>query len=285
VQSWTCRTCGPDAMLPGQRVAGRSKNPSGRTVFLETPKEETASFLTPPQTPDGETLSADRPPMSPASSPTASASPTYPTFRREVSMREDAFERRPRSAPRRKVGLRAKNPFIEYDVREKRLNQERKWLQEDTRFMEQRREELRLGALMNQLNISNDTEDLLYENRTFYGPHSMAMKATKAKQRTHRPRLRANSAHLPERRPPKEAAFGKPSPKEPGFAAVTLKSLSQVLKSSSDDVQQRYKDMLRKEGFAFDDPDTGRYRFLALARGDADVFDKNKPLSRSCSKN
>ena len=86
------------------------------------------------------------------------------------------------------AGARAKNPFIEYDLREKRLNQaalaqlaellragpclacahrryrlkewtrcvtcqERKWLQEDSGFLEQRREDLRLGAMLNQLNI------------------------------------------------------------------------------------------------------------------------------------
>ncbi|CAE7222787.1 unnamed protein product [Symbiodinium sp. CCMP2592] len=193
-------------MLPGQRTAGKSKKPSGRTVVLEMPKEEG-----PPQTPDGEANGNERPSMSLVSTPS-------PTFHREVSVsRDDAswsferIERRPRSAARRKGGARAKNPFIEYDVREKRLNQERKWLQEDSRFLEQRREELRLGALLNQLNLQNDPDDQLYENRTFYGPHSMAMKATKAR-RNHRGRPRTNSAPIPER-PPKEAVGGRKFPK------------------------------------------------------------------------
>ncbi|CAE7413915.1 unnamed protein product [Symbiodinium pilosum] len=148
----------------------------------------------------------------------------------------ERVERRPRSAPRpRKAGARAKNPFIEYDFREKRLNQERKWLQEDSSFLEQRREELRFGALLNQLNIQNDPDDHLYENRTFYGPHSMAMKASKAR-RNQRGQLRASSAPIIER-PPKEAVCPSCLWEQKGAAA--LKSLAQVLKISSEDIQRR----------------------------------------------
>ncbi|CAE7363757.1 hypothetical protein AK812_SmicGene25027 [Symbiodinium microadriaticum] len=262
-------------MLPGQRTAGRSKKPSGKTVLLDMPKEEG-----PPQTPDGEASGNDRPLMSPISTPT-------PTFHREVSVsRDDAswsferIERRPRSAARRKGGARAKNPFIEYDVREKRLNQERKWLQEDSRFLEQRREELRLGALLNQLNIQNDPDDQLYENRTFYGPHSMAMKAAKAR-RNHRARPRTNSAPIPER-PPKEAVGGRKFPKERATAA--LKSLSQVLKNSSEDVQQRFKDELRKTGYGppEDSAEAPRNRLFAFTRLGAEA--NEHAISRSCSK-
>jgi len=243
-------------------------------VVLEMPKEEG-----PPQTPDGEANGNERPSMSLVSTPT-------PTFHREVSIsRDDAswsferIERRPRSAARRKGGARAKNPFIEYDVREKRLNQERKWLQEDSRFLEQRREELRLGALLNQLNIQNDPDDQLYENRTFYGPHSMAMKATKAR-RNHRGRPRTNSAPIPER-PPKEAVGGRKFPKERATAA--LKSLSQVLKNSSEDVQQRFKDELRKSGYGPpEEAEAPRGRLFAFTRLGAEA--NEHAISRSCSK-
>ncbi|CAE7221886.1 unnamed protein product [Symbiodinium natans] len=269
-------------MLPGQRTAGRSKTPTGRPVL--PPRDETASQLTPPQTPDGETTNSDRPAMPPRS-PSST-----PKLRREVSIREETasssferIERRPRSAPKKKAD-RDKNPFIEYDVREKRLNQERKWLQEDSHFLEQRREELRLGSLLNQLNIQNDPDDQLYENRTFYGPHSMAMKATKAR-RSHRALPRSNSAPIPER-PPKEASGARRFPKERG--AAVLKSLAQVLKNSSEDVQQRFKEELRKSGYILPEepaeaPKDGR-RLLAFARLGVDMSRERGSMSRSCSK-
>lgn len=126
---------------------------------------------------------------------------------------------------------RDKNPFIEYDAREKRLNQERKWLQEASGFMEQRRDELRLGALMNQLNIRSDGDDRLYENRTFYGPHSVAMKA--------RQRARGIATAPPKVEPPKEVqVHGRRTPKE---HAHLVKRLAQDLKSSvSEDTQRRF---------------------------------------------
>lgn len=172
-------------------------------------------------------------------------------FQRQVSGATTGFQRqvsgfrddlRPRSAPslRRKVN-RDKNPFIEYDAREKRLNQERKWLQEASGFMEQRRDELRLGALMNQLNIRSDGDDRLYEisvrlevhlemlNRTFYGPHSVAMKA--------RQRARAGKMEPPKVEPPKEVqVHGRRTPKE---HAHLVKRLAQDLKSSVDEETQR----------------------------------------------
>eukprot|EP00913_Durusdinium_trenchii_P007912 g7422.t1 len=74
-------------------------------------------------------------------------------------------ELRPRSAPQlRRKGPRPKNPFIEYDAREKRLNQERKWLQEASGFLEQRRNELRQSAKMKHLDLRSDTDDRLYEH-------------------------------------------------------------------------------------------------------------------------
>eukprot|EP00435_Cladocopium_sp_Y103_P062735 s54_g24.t1 len=152
-------------------------------------------------------------------------------FQRQVSGFRDDL--RPRSAPslRRKVN-RDKNPFIEYDAREKRLNQERKWLQEASGFMEQRRDELRFGALMNQLNIRSDGDDRLYENRTFYGPHSVAMKA--------RQRARAGKTEPPRVEPPKEViqVHGRRTPKE---HAHLVKRLAQDLKSSvSEETQRRF---------------------------------------------
>ncbi|CAJ1403328.1 unnamed protein product [Effrenium voratum] len=144
-------------MFPGPRTAGKSKHPA---IFATPSKED---LLSPSETPE-------RP---------ASTS----GLRRQVSNSRDAprelreFEERPRSAPGRRKAHRAKNPFIEYDAREKRLNQERKWLQEAPDHMEQRRTDLRLGALLRHLDVRDDSDERLYENRTFYGPHSMAMKA------------------------------------------------------------------------------------------------------------
>eukprot|EP00434_Breviolum_minutum_P026804 symbB.v1.2.023690.t1/scaffold2188.1/size86315/5 len=178
-------------------------------------------------------------------------------FQRQVSSNRDDL--RPRSAPVRRKGNRgtAKNPFIEYDAREKRLNQERKWLQEAVGFMEQRRDELRFGALMNQLNIRSDGEDRLYENRTFYGPHSVAMKA--------RQRARAGKSEVPTVpiTPPKEVPRGRRSPKEQSSQLVKrlaqdvcAKILGLDLKTSvSDETQRRFL----RECFRNASPEAVRY--------------------------
>lgn len=85
---------------------------------------------------------------------------------------------------KRKAGAaaaRARNPFIEYEDREKRLAQERQWLQEDSVYLDERKEDLRHGAKMRQLATRCSTDEELYENRMFWGPYSVRMRATKGK--------------------------------------------------------------------------------------------------------
>ncbi|CAJ1441777.1 unnamed protein product [Effrenium voratum] len=224
-------------MFPGPRTAGKSKHPA---IFATPSKED---LLSPSETPE-------RP---------ASTS----GLRRQVSNSRDAprelreFEERPRSAPGRRKAHRAKNPFIEYDAREKRLNQERKWLQEAPDHMEQRRTDLRLGALLRHLDVRDDSDERLYENRTFYGPHSMAMKARQ------RPRKEPKE---PKEKKEKKEAGRKAQEARP---ALALKRLGQELKSSlSEEAQRSFRDASRIERSEASKEKESRCRLLAnFARG------------------
>jgi len=74
---------------------------------------------------------------------------------------------------------RPRNPFIEYDVREKRLKEERSWLQEDEAYLRERQEDLRHGSRMKNMAQRADSAGDLYEKRMYYGPHSMRLRNTR----------------------------------------------------------------------------------------------------------
>mmetsp|Transcript_55702 Transcript_55702/g.155238 ORF Transcript_55702/g.155238 Transcript_55702/m.155238 type:complete len:407 (-) Transcript_55702:99-1319(-) len=84
--------------------------------------------------------------------------------------------RRPKTissqAKSRAMQKSVRNPFIDTQAREKRVLQERKWLEEDDLYMSERTEDLRHGTAMNLLVQRDTTVDDLFEKRVFYGPCS-----------------------------------------------------------------------------------------------------------------
>lgn len=124
----------------------------------------------------------------------------------------------------RAAAARARNPFIENDVREKRLIRERKWLQEDSTYLSGRKEELRYSTLIKKHDIEGESKQDLYEKRTFYGPYSVKLKSQKQ---------RAASAG---RQRPASAA---PTVEDRCSHAVSVKKMAQELKNSSSDEFQK----------------------------------------------
>lgn len=84
---------------------------------------------------------------------------------------------------------KSRNPFVEYDSREKRLQQERRRLLLDVEFMQERRNILQRCTLHNKFERSIKTDDDLHDERVFFGPYSMGMKSRRGgpvpKQRIH----------------------------------------------------------------------------------------------------
>lgn len=160
------------------------------------------------------------------------------------------------SQAKRATAARARNPFIENDVREKRLIKERKWLQEDSTYLSGRKEELRYSTLMKKHNIECESKQDLYEKRTYYGPYSVKLKSQKQ---------RAASAG---RQRPASAA---PAGEDRCSHVVSVKKMAQELKnSSSDEFQKSFirslsgwekdlfakrmgADLLRSRGISLDD--------------------------------
>lgn len=140
--------------------------------------------------------------------------------------------RRVHSAARDK----ARNPFIEYEDREKRLMRERRWLQEDSDYLEAKKEDLRHGTLLNHLSLQVDSQQDLYEKRIFYGPYSVKLKASQA-NRSFRgasglqtsnssPSLNSNRKNKPDR------AISPSDCREDRSAAQSMRWLAQELKNS-----------------------------------------------------
>lgn len=76
------------------------------------------------------------------------------------------------------------NPFIEYEDREKRLQQERKWLQEDSSYLEQRTADLRKGKVQNKLDCRSMSPETLFDNRMFYTDYAVKIQERKVKADT-----------------------------------------------------------------------------------------------------
>mmetsp|Transcript_172314 Transcript_172314/g.419015 ORF Transcript_172314/g.419015 Transcript_172314/m.419015 type:complete len:270 (+) Transcript_172314:393-1202(+) len=78
------------------------------------------------------------------------------------------------------AGKCRRSPFVGYnDSREAWLMQERKWLREDEVYLLERKEDLRHTSLMKKLATTSASDQDLYEKRTFFGPHSVKLKAAK----------------------------------------------------------------------------------------------------------
>lgn len=137
------------------------------------------------------------------------------------------------SSQKRAAAARARNPFIEYDVREKRLIKERKWLQEDSTYLAGRTEELRYSTMLKNMNIESESKQDLYEKRTYYGPYSVKLKNQKQR-----------AASAGRQRPVSAAEAGRQRPAAPagedrGSHASYVKKMAQELKNSSSDEFQK----------------------------------------------
>jgi len=80
-----------------------------------------------------------------------------------------------------------RNPFLEYEDKEVRSTRERKWLQDDSTYMLQRKEDLRHGTAMKNLDTRAASAQELYDKRIYYGPCSAKLRASKSTRRTGRP--------------------------------------------------------------------------------------------------
>lgn len=141
------------------------------------------------------------------------------------------------SSQKRAAAARARNPFIEYDVREKRLIRERKWLQEDSTYLAGRKEELRHSTMLKNLNIESESKQDLYEKRTYYGPYSVKLKSQKQ-------RAASAGRQRPASAAPAVGEAGRQRPAAPagedrGSHASYVKKMAQELKNSSSDEFQK----------------------------------------------
>lgn len=67
---------------------------------------------------------------------------------------------------------RAQNPFVEYEDRETRLRDERRWLKDDAIYLTERTEELRFNNVQRSLDVSNISTHHLFENACIYNEYS-----------------------------------------------------------------------------------------------------------------
>jgi len=67
---------------------------------------------------------------------------------------------------------RAQNPFVEYEDREQRLQNERRWLQQDADYLAKRREELRFNKVQRSLDVQHLSGDQLFQNSVIYNEYS-----------------------------------------------------------------------------------------------------------------
>lgn len=118
-----------------------------------------------------------------------------------------------------KSRARKNNPFIEYENREKRLQQERKWLQEDPKYMQHRTSDLKHGKVQQKLYCRSKSAEMMGEDRVLYGDYAVKMR--QRKERTER--LQRNTSTYPTR----EMSVGKST-----SHSRTLKGLQRTLTRS-----------------------------------------------------
>lgn len=115
---------------------------------------------------------------------------------------------------------KAKNPFIEYETREKRMMLERKWLQEDSQYMRHKKEDLQHEKVRKDLAVETMRDEDLYHIRTFYGPHAIKLQEKKSRVEhavagvTSRPSSRPSSS-------PATFVPNTPSPVKSGTLSLT----------------------------------------------------------------
>lgn len=153
------------------RSRGRGKEQRAPGRVRKASLDEVAKEAWPPdvsETYDTE-ASAPRPPMLHSNKQinrTGGAGPKSTSSRRRANSAQAAKSR--------------KNPFAAYDTREFWLVQEHRWVQDDEKFFLEKKEDLRVSSLLKKLASWDASEQDLYERRTFFGPHSVKLKAKKA---------------------------------------------------------------------------------------------------------
>merc|ERR1719330_1114715 len=75
---------------------------------------------------------------------------------------------------------RRHNPFVEYEDREMRLQDEIRWLQEDSAYLDDRRDELRFNNVQRGLDIRESSSEHLFENAVIYSDYSPPVRTSTA---------------------------------------------------------------------------------------------------------
>lgn len=204
---------------------------------------------------------------------------TSPT-RRNTSKAAASWKRAAPAAMQKSLKQR-RNPFVEYESREKRLTSERKWLQEDSVYMTERQEDLRHGAVQKSLATRTTSPEELYEKRTFFGSYSVKLKASRIPKPSRAspageriPGARAASA--PAKRatcvagsPPAASGFRR----EDASAASCIKTLKRDLEES----QKGFR-----EGDKISECPFSEAKQLVCACGN--MFMDDAPTCRKCGK-
>lgn len=77
-----------------------------------------------------------------------------------------------------------RSPFVEYEAREKRLIDERKWLQEDAHYMSQRKSALRHDMIQKNLAQQNLNMVEAYDNSIFYTDYALRLRTSNRRHGT-----------------------------------------------------------------------------------------------------
>jgi len=73
---------------------------------------------------------------------------------------------------------RSKNPFVEFEDREKRVILKRQWLlEEDGAYMQERKKDLKHNHIQKHMDVETQEADDLYDGRVFWGPLSINIRS------------------------------------------------------------------------------------------------------------
>lgn len=75
-----------------------------------------------------------------------------------------------------------RNPFVEFEDREMRLNWERQWLKDDEVYMRERMKGMRVDSVQARLQKESMSGDMLYDDAVYFGAHSCRLSSHKQKK-------------------------------------------------------------------------------------------------------
>jgi len=128
------------------------------------------------------------------------------------------------------------SPFVDFDVRGKRLALERRILESDEKHVEASRNGLRHDMVLNRLAKKGTSSDDLHDYRTMYGPHSVKIRRLEARRTA-----RCCTSPGPQSRPKSSSAANEVRE----MRAKLLSSCERVRK----DVGDPFADMNKKSPF------------------------------------